>query len=63
MTQSSPKIRFPYQAVSAEQLPCGCPWWGRPVIAKIARAHLNEFPDYYTRLATMEAQAQADQSE
>jgi hypothetical protein len=28
--------------------------------AKIARAHLNEFPDYYTRLATMEAEAQAD---
>ena len=27
--------------------------------AKIARAHLNEFPDYYTRLATMEADAEA----
>jgi hypothetical protein len=27
--------------------------------AKIARAHLNEFPDYYTRLAAMEAEAQA----
>jgi hypothetical protein len=25
---------------------------------KIARAHLNEFPDYYTRLATMEAEAE-----
>jgi hypothetical protein len=24
---------------------------------KIAWAHLNEFPDYYTRLATMEAEA------
>ena len=24
---------------------------------KIARAHLNEFPDYYTRLAKMEAAA------
>ena len=24
---------------------------------KIARAHLNEFPDYYTRLAKMEADA------
>ena len=24
---------------------------------KIARAHLNEFPDYYTRLAQMEADA------
>ena len=24
---------------------------------KIAWAHLNEFPDYYTRLAVMEAQA------
>ena len=24
---------------------------------KIARAHLNEFPDYYTRLAKMEAEA------
>jgi DNA-directed RNA polymerase alpha subunit len=28
--------------------------------AKIARAHLNEFPDYYTRLAKMEAEAKAD---
>jgi hypothetical protein len=27
--------------------------------AKIARAHLNEFPDYYTRLASMEAEAEA----
>jgi hypothetical protein len=25
---------------------------------KIARAHLNEFPDYYTRLAQMEAEAE-----
>jgi hypothetical protein len=25
--------------------------------AKIALAHLNEFPDYYTRLAKMEAEA------
>ena len=24
---------------------------------KIALAHLNEFPDYYTRLATLEAEA------
>jgi hypothetical protein len=24
---------------------------------KIALAHLNEFPDYYTRLAKMEAEA------
>jgi Protein of unknown function (DUF5661) len=30
-----------------------------PVItAKIALAHLNEFPDYYTRLAKMEAEAE-----
>jgi DNA-directed RNA polymerase alpha subunit len=29
------------------------------VTAKIARAHLNEFPDYYSRLAAMEAQAEA----
>ena len=29
------------------------------VTAKIARAHLNEFPDYYTRLAIMEAEAEA----
>jgi DNA-directed RNA polymerase alpha subunit len=29
------------------------------VTAKIARAHLNEFPDYYSRLAVMEAEAQA----
>ena len=28
--------------------------------AKIARAHLNEFPDYYTRLAKMEAESEAD---
>jgi hypothetical protein len=26
--------------------------------AKIARAHLNEFPDYYSRLAAMEAEAE-----
>jgi len=31
--------------------------------AKIARAHLNEFPDYYTRLARMEAEAEAYWSE
>ena len=30
------------------------------VTAKIARAHLNEFPDYYTRLAKMEAEADAE---
>jgi Protein of unknown function (DUF5661) len=29
------------------------------VTAKIARAHLNEFPDYYSRLAVMEAEAHA----
>ena len=29
------------------------------VTAKIAKAHLNEFPDYYTRLAAMEAEAEA----
>jgi uncharacterized protein DUF5661 len=29
------------------------------VTAKIASAHLNEFPDYYTRLAAMEAEAKA----
>ena len=29
------------------------------VTAKIARAHLNEFPDYYDRLAVMEAEAEA----
>ena len=28
--------------------------------AKIARAHLNEVPDYYTRLAKMEAEAEAN---
>lgn len=27
--------------------------------AKIARAHLNEFPDYYSRLGVMEAEAEA----
>ena len=30
------------------------------MMVKIARAHLNEFPDYYTRLAKMEAEAEAD---
>ena len=29
------------------------------VTAKIASAHLNEFPDYYSRLAVMEADAEA----
>jgi len=29
------------------------------VTAKIARAHLNEFPDYYTRLTAMESEAEA----
>lgn len=28
------------------------------VTGKIARAHLNEFPDYYTRLGQMEAEAE-----
>ena len=28
------------------------------VTAKIARAHLNEFPDYYSRLSIMEAEAE-----
>jgi Protein of unknown function (DUF5661) len=28
------------------------------VTAKIARAHLNEFADYYSRLAVMEAEAE-----
>ncbi len=27
---------------------------------KIALAHLNEFPDYYTRLARMEAEAESE---
>jgi hypothetical protein len=30
--------------------------------AKIARAHLDEFPDYYTRLAKMEAEAEANRT-
>jgi hypothetical protein len=30
---------------------------------KIARAHLNEFPDYYTRLEKMEAEAEQYWSE
>ena len=30
---------------------------------KIAWAHLNEFPDYYTRLAKMEAEAEQYWSE
>ena len=32
------------------------------VTGKIARAHLNEFPDYYTRLARMEDEAMRDSS-
>jgi hypothetical protein len=32
------------------------------VTAKIALAHLNEFSDYYTRLARMEAEAEAKAS-
>jgi Protein of unknown function (DUF5661) len=30
------------------------------VTGKIALAHLNEFPDYYTRLERMEAEAEAE---
>jgi len=30
------------------------------VTARIALAHLNEFPDYYTRLEAMEEQAKED---
>ncbi len=30
------------------------------VTGKIALAHLNEFPDYYTRLAQMEHEAERD---
>jgi hypothetical protein len=30
------------------------------VTGKIALAHLNEFPDYYTRLAKMEADAERE---
>ena len=33
------------------------------VTAKIARAHLNEFPDYYSRLERMEEEAKRDWSE
>ena len=33
------------------------------VTAKIALAHLNEFPDYYTRLERMEEEAKKDWSE
>jgi len=31
------------------------------VTAKIALAHLNEFPDYYTRLERMEQEARRDE--
>ena len=31
-----------------------------PIRSPAARAHLNEFPDYYTRLAKMEAEAEAE---
>ncbi|HET9013396.1 MAG TPA: DUF5661 family protein [Gemmatimonadaceae bacterium] len=30
----------------------------RTITGKITRAHLNEFPDYYTRLAKMETEAE-----
>ena len=30
------------------------------VTGKIALAHLNEFPDYYTRLRRMEAEAERE---
>jgi len=30
------------------------------VTAKVALAHLNEFPDYYTRLERMEEEARRD---
>jgi hypothetical protein len=33
------------------------------VTGKIALAHLNEFADYYTRLARMEAEAEEDQGQ
>ena len=33
------------------------------VTGKIALAHLKEFPDYYTRLAKMEAEAEAYRAE
>ena len=33
------------------------------VTAKIALAHLNEFPDYYTRLDRMEEEAKRDWAE
>jgi hypothetical protein len=33
------------------------------VTGKIAWAHLNEFPDYYTRLSQMEAEAEAEAEE
>jgi hypothetical protein len=32
------------------------------VTGKITLAHLNEFPDYYTRLARMEAEARRDRA-
>lgn len=36
---------------------------GDPVVTgKIALAHLNEFPDYYTRLARMEDEAKRDRA-
>ena len=33
------------------------------VTARIAHAHLNEFPDYYTRLERMEEEAKRDSTE
>ena len=34
--------------------------FGREATGKIALAHLNEFPDYYTRLERMEEQAKRE---
>jgi hypothetical protein len=33
------------------------------ITGKIALAHLNEFPDYYTRLSKMEKEAEKDHKE
>ena len=35
----------------------------KSLTGKIALAHLNEFPDYYTRLATMEAEGKKNAAE
>ena len=71
----SSHARFTLEQARAAGERIGIDWNGSPfsletnvtgddliMTAKIARAHLNEFPDYYTRLAKMEAEAEANRT-